>query len=624
MNFSSRFKFSAVAGILTILVCISCEKDPTTIGASVIGGEPFATGQQSFDVFAYNKKIEAVRTNRLPMYQLGVFNDPIYGKTEARITSQLLLATPNPTFGTYSQAVEDVAESDESVTTVQENETVTSVYLHIPYLTSDVSQRDSDNDGVDDVLEKKPEDVNDPNSDWDGDTVTDIQEKTAGTDPFNVDTDGDGENDAEDLDTIKNRFPKRFDLDSIYGVDLSDEEAMKINPFKVKVERSTYFLRDLDPTTNFEEAQEYFSNQSFSPSFASDVLNEGDGEVIVSNEEIVTYKDDDPDTEVDEKGEVKDRFAPGIYIPLDPEYFEENIIDKEGSSELLSQANFSDYFRGVHLSLEASSDIMVLFDLTQATIMIDYTYDSVNSEGEAPSNPKEGRFTLSLLRVQNGAYMGNAVNTFVNDDIPSEISDKMDTHENASQIYLKGGPGSYAEIKLFGENDVQAQEVIDQIKSNNWVINEANLVFYVDRSSLPEGAIEPLRLYLYNADTNEFLFDTTTDPAGETPLSSYLQYDGLLEKESGKGIKYKVRITKYINDIILRDAENATLGLALTPNINLIGTATAMLADPEDNEKEIPVASTLTPLSTVLWGSEVAPIDQDKKLKLEISYTKAN
>ncbi len=621
MDFLSRFKFSAVAGVLTVLVFASCEKDLTTIGASVIGGEPFTTGQQSYDVFAYNKKIEAVRTNRLPIYQLGVFNDPVYGKTEARVTSQLLLATPNPTFGTYSQAVEDIAENDESVTTVQENEKVVSVYLHIPYLTSDVSLRDSDNDGVDDVLER-PEDVNDPNSDWDDDGLTDIQEKNIGTDPFNDDTDGDGTKDGEDEDTVKNRFPKRFDLDSIYGVNLADTTVM--NSFKVKVERSTYFLRDLDPSTNFEEAQEYFSNQSFSPSFASDVLNDGDGNVVISNEEIVTYKVEDPDTEAIEEGEVKDRFAPGIYIPLDSLYFQEKILDKEGSSELLSQANFNDYFRGVHLSLEVEDDIMVLFDLTQATITINYTYDSVNSDGEAPSLKKESKFIFSLLRIQSGAYVGNAVNTFVNDDIPTEIADKMDTNENASQIYLKGGSGSYAEIKLFSEDDVQAQEIIDQIKSNNWVINEANLVFYVDRSSLPEGVIEPLRLYLYNADTNEFLFDTTTDPAGATPLSSYLQYDGLLQKESGKGIKYKVRITKYLNDIILRDAENATLGLALTPNINLIGTATAMLADPDDSEKAIPVASTLTPLSTVLLGSEVAPIDQDKKLKLEISYTKAN
>jgi hypothetical protein len=44
-----------------------------------------------------------------------------------------------------------------------------------------------------------------------------------------------------------------------------------------------------------------------------------------------------------------------------------------------------------------------------------------------------------------------------------------------------------------------------------------------------------------------------------------------------------------------------------------------MLAN--DVEKEIPLISTLTPLGTVLFGSDVEAQNEDKKLKLEIYYT---
>jgi len=613
MNFLSSYKLSAIAGILLVLVFVSCEQDAATIGAGVIGGEPFITGQQSFDVFAYNKKIKTVNTNRMPIYQLGTFNDPVYGKTQASITAQLRLSAPNPIFGNFAQATEDNAENDGSITTVQENERVVSVFLNIPYLVSDASLRDRDGDGVDDEFDL---DADDPNSDWDDDGISDLREKTTGTNPFSNDTDGDGILDPDDTDMKLNIYPKRFDLDSIYG----NREA----PVKVKVERSTYFLRDLDPNANFEEAQAYFSDQEFSPTFVSEVLNDGDGEFVISDMEYIELQEDDPDTEVDEGGDLENRYAPGIRIPLDKTFFEQNILDKEGSSELLSQANFSEFFRGVHLSVE-SDEIMFLLDLKQANITIKYAYDSVNSDGVSPTNPKEEEFQLLFLQTQNATTIGNAANTFLNDEYPSEISGNLDTDENASRLYLKGGAGSYAEIKLFGEDEAQANAVIEQIKANNWVINEANLVFYVDQASLPVGMDEPPRLYVYNADTNEFLFDAATDPIGVTSLSSYLQYDGLLREDPTTGIKkYTVRITKYINDIILRDAENATLAVTLTPNINLVGAAKAMLADPDDGEKNIPVASWLTPLGTVLYGNQVTPQDQANKLELEVFYTQSN
>ena len=316
MNFLNRIKFPALVGILLVVALFSCEQDLTTIGSGVVGGEPFITGKQEYDVFAFNKKVEAVQTNKLPTYQLGTFEDPVYGNIEARITSQITLPGGNIRFGTFSQQNEDLGPTDESPTRIDENERIKEVVLYIPYLTKPSGLKDSDSDGVDDAFDVDP---SDPNSDSDNDGLTDNQEKAGGTDPLNDDTDGDDIKDGEDGDNMGVSFAKRVDLDSIYG--------NRETPFNLRVERSTYFLRDLDPNTNFQESQEYYSNQRFYPDFVlNSLLKDGaeSQEVVINPYEILIAKEDDPDTtEIDESEEV-DRLNPGIRVELDTTFFQKN------------------------------------------------------------------------------------------------------------------------------------------------------------------------------------------------------------------------------------------------------------------------------------------------------------
>ncbi|MCK0147448.1 DUF4270 family protein [Arenibacter sp. F26102] len=612
MNLLNRLKLPAIAGIFLVVVLGSCEEDLTTIGSGVVGGEPFTASKAVYDVFAYNKKIEAVRTNKMPVYQIGNYNDPVYGKTEASITTQVQLSSGNPVFGNYSALVEETAETDTSTLTIKENETVNDVFLFIPFLTNPKGDRDLD--GVADEFDADPEDAN---SDSDGDTLTDIQEKSLGTDPLNMDTDGDGTNDNLDEDTAVNRFPIKYDLDSIYDANGNIPES-----FNFKVERSTYFLRDLDPSTNFQEAQQYYSSQQFSPGYVSDVLFEGP--VEISNVEELIFKEDDAATEdVDESEEAPTRIAPGIRVQLNSEFFQQNILNKEGSSELLSQANFADFFRGVHLSVP--DDVLVLLDLTRGYITINYTFDAVTSSTDATVVKTEREFVLNFIRRDSstGATIGNAVNTFINEDYPAEITNGLDNGENASKIYLKGGAGSFAQIKLF--DDVNGYEIINQIKNQNWIINEANLVFYVDRNTLDAAGtvIEPSKLYLNKDNTGGPVYNQFLESEEDFNAGNITNYDGSLSRSNNKGQSYKIKITNYINDLIVRDSTNATLNLSLTSDIRITATGKAMLAN--GNEGEIPVMSTVNPFGTVLYGSNNVPSEQSgKKLKLEIFYTKAN
>ena len=600
---------STVVGITLVAMFASCEEDITAIGSGVVGGEPFTANKAVFDVFAYNKKVDAVSTNKLSIYQVGRFNDPIYGTTEARITTQVQLSVANPSFGKYSAAVEANADNDDSSQTIKENEKVKEVYLFIPYLTN--ARGDRDLDGVPDVFDVDPDD---PNSDSDADGLTDIQEKNLGTDPLNPDTDGDGIKDGVDDDTKPNRYPKRYDLDSIFG----NREI----PFKFKVERSTYFLRDLDPNSNFQEAQSYYSSQQFSPDFVSDLLFEG--EVTINDMETLVFKADNPDTEdVDESEEAPTRTLPGIKVPLNAAFFQANILDKEGSPELFSQANFMEFFRGIHLSVP--DDILLLLDITQGNIAIKYEYDSVTSSTDSTVKKLEGNFVLNLItRNSSGGIFGNAVNTFSSEAYPAGIANSMDNGENASSIYLKGGAGSYAQIKLFDQGN--GDEIINQIKRNNWIINEANLVFYVDRNTLDATAgdiVEPSIVYLYKDSNNGPVYNMFFENEQDFNLGKITNYDGNLYKKDGKGDRYKIRITNHINDIIIRDSVNTILNLTLTSDIRSTAVRNARLAN--NTEDKLPIMSTVNPLGTVLLGSENVPSGQEnRKLQLEIFYTKPN
>ncbi len=617
MNFLKRFKLPALAGILFVVALVSCEQDLTTIGAGVIGGEPFTTDKAVFDVFAFNKKIEAVQTNKLPLYQLGVYTDPVYGKTEAKITSQVQLTNYNPTFGDLSAASE-ISEA------FDEKERIDSVYLYIPFENSTL---DSDNDGVVDAFDSEPLDGT---NDTDGDGVPNNEEVANNTDPNNVDTDGDGINDDVDESTLGDRFADILRLDSIYFNNARFDESLQMNPpyigesFNLKVERSSFFLRDLDPNTNFQDSQEYFSNQQFTPEFAEETFY--DGPVTIDNREILfVVQEDDPDTDDDEVGTISSKLDPGIYVKLNDvadTFFQENILNNEGGSELLSASNFKEFFRGIHLSLNPlGEDIMLLLDITNAKFDVYYTHDDLVDD---VIEEAEKSFELRLITGTAGAIAGNAVNTFVNDDYPAEISNTLDSGENTDRIYLKGGAGSYAEIKLFDEIDSEAETLINQIRTNNWVINEANLVFNIDTDVVPTTSIEPPRLYLYNAETNQPIYNTATENnVADTPLGVFLNYDGIIEKsDTGSGIRYTVKITEHLNNIIVRDSTNATLGLAITPDIRIVGANDAIIANGE--EKTLPATSILSPLSTVLFGSNVSGSVETKKLQLEIFYTETN
>ena len=218
---------------------------------------------------------------------------------------------------------------------------------------------------------------------------------------------------------------------------------------------------------------------------------------------------------------------------------------------------------------------------------------------------------------------GNQLNLFNKDNYSQEILDNVNNSENLSKGYLKGGEGFMLELDLFTENN--GKNILNEIRSKGWLINEANLTVYVDQTTINSygGLIEPARLYLYNIEDQTPLIDYFLDNStGNKESDKKINHDGFLEYQSDKkGLKYKIRISEHIKNIVRNDSISPKLGLVVTSSIE-----NSQNLDLRENYSlsKIPISSAINPLGTVIYGPNPESENFDKRLRLEIYYTEIN
>ena len=593
--------------ILLLITLFSCTKEYNTIGTDILKSDTFKTNVELVPINVVQKATPPFKSNALPAYQLGSINDNLFGKSEASFITQVNLSEISPNFGLWSQQRENDGD-DSNIAVIEENETVTDVYLDIPFFNNTF---DSDGDGVIDIYDVDPNDIN---SDSDGDGLTDIQERANGSDPLNPDTDGDGITDDKDTDTQNpNAGATQYDVDSLLG----NRDAS----FKIKVQELDYYLRSYDPTDNFESFQKYYSDETQLLNFAGFTIH--DDEVSIDTNEIVIYKEDDPDTDdVDESEEVKERLTPRLRLPLDKDFFQRKIIDHEGSDDMTNADNFNIYFKGLVLqAYDFSDDLLMILDYSNAKINIEYEYDKYN-KNDTDDNTSDD--TIDQVKANYELNLsGNQINVFNKSAYNQDILNNLNSSENLSRVFLKGGEGLIAEIDLFTDND--GNNVLDEIRANGWLVNEANLTMYVDKDKINESGnlIEPFRVYLYDIDAKTPLPDYYIDNStGPKKSNVKIVHSGILElDEDDKGLKYKIRISEHIKNIVRNDSISPKLGLAVSSSIsNSVNTDVKTT----DVMKYIPLATAINPLGTVLIGPNPEPENFDKRMRLEIYYTEIN
>ncbi len=594
--------------LIISIILFSCNKDYNTVGLNLIDNNPFRTSLEEVPVFVKMRKIPPYVSNSLTTFQLGEFEDNIYGTSMVSFLGQLNFEDPSLAFGNISQSKEDNPDTD-NISQIPEEETVKNVFLDIPFFTN---VDDDDNDGVINLYDV---DSTDPYSDSDGDGVSDADESNAGQNPLDPDTDGDGIPDGEDTESVNpNAGGTLYELDSLLG----NSNAS----FKLKVSELDYFLRPYDPEVNFEQFQKYYSNNSLASDFSGTTLYED--EISISSKELVFYNEDDPETEdVDESETVKERLTPRIRVELDKDFFQTRILDKEGSDDISNLDNFKLYFKGIVLeTFDFSEPLLMILNFNEAEIKVEYEYKEYNKQGTTDDTLDDTVDTVDGdFRF---LFNGIKLNSFKNDAFPGYVySSVLDTLKNPKQVFLKGGEGVMAEIELFKNDD--GVDLLEEIRSKEWLINEANLSIYIDKEMLSSsgGIIEPSRLYLYDIKNKAPVIDYFVDnSAGPKPYQNKVVHGGLIQLDEDKnGLMYKIRMSEHIKNIVRKDSTNTKLGLVVSSDIN--NTINIEVED-SDFMTFTPNSSAINPLGTVLIGPSPSAENYDKRMRLNIFYTEVN
>jgi hypothetical protein len=600
-------KFIKFILILTFILT-SCNKDYNTVGVDLIDNKPFTTSIEEIPVFVKMNRIPPYVSNAISTFQLGIYQDNIYGESKVSFLSQLSIGGEEDQMGIFSQT-DEINGIEGNIAAIPELETVKNVFLDIPFFTN---VDDDDNDGVINLYDV---DSTDPYSDSDGDGVSDADESNAGQNPLNKDTDGDGILDGEDTESVNpNAGATIYELDSLIGN--SDSK------FKLKVSELEYFLRPFDPENNFESYQKYYSNNNIPDNFSGTVLF--DQEIEINSNELVFYNEDDPETEDENESEtVKERLTPRIRVSLDKDFFQSKIIDKEDSNELSNLDNFKLYFKGIVIDAYDFTDpLLMILNFPEAEIRIVYEYQQYNKNStdddisDDTIESIEKNYTLKLE--------GTKLNSFKHDPYSVTINNAIsDTINNPESVYLKGGEGIMAEIELFKDNE--GKDILEEIRSQDWLINEANLSIYINKDMLSSsgGIIEPSRLYLYDIENKAPLIDYFIDnSAGAKEYQNKVIHGGSIELDEDKnGLMYKIRISEHIKNVVRKDSTNVKLGLVVSQDIS---NTMNIEVKTKDFMTFIPGSSAISPLGTVLIGPSPSAEHYEKRMRLDLYYTKLN
>ncbi len=430
-----------------------------------------------------------------------------------------------------------------------------------------------------------------------------------------------------------------YQLNSIYTTNTA---ANTYDPIDLKVFRNGVYLRDSDPVTfgaqkHYSDEDANFSANIDGPMLNNRVYNSLTPEIRNENTAFV------PDTREYKKykvvnnvitAEVESHNSPRMRLHLDNDYFKNNII-LAPAANLDNNNAFKSYFKGLYFQVSesiAGKGTSMGLDFAKGDVTIYYKQDLV----DAPSSPtpSANREMASLTLNMSGNTVGLFTNTNEGIDYTTAMNNVPQTEDK--NLYLKGGQGSMAFLELFTSDELAT------LKSKNVLVNEASLTFTVNKTAMNSDKDKSQRIHIFNTDTNVPLYDYYLDSsvnANDGSLNKFV-HGGIIETV-GTGStakdKYKIRITEHINNILKETTgvtKNVRLGVVVTNNINVssfgvlnpVEFSAPSFTDSSKKMTKFPVSSVMSPLGTVLYGSNYLPTDgdYDDRIKFEIYYTKPN
>jgi hypothetical protein len=558
--------------VATVVLLYSCDKDFNEIGEGLIGDNHFDLVPEQYGVTAFSQEVTPVQSNGLPFFGLGIYDNPVFGETTANFVCQVGLSEYKPTIG--------------------ENPVIQSVVLTVPYFSHATAiNPDGGNIYALDSIYGDPK----------GKIKLSVYESGAQMYSSYYDSNG-----------------------SLYGKLYYSDQDTNTPPQAGEVNFNT---KKIGARLNDAIDDKQTQNDNFFFNNAQTVIKTP----VDANANPVVY--------------TTTYAAPQMQLDLNKAFFQAKILNAP-VEKLSAQDVFQDYFKGLYFQVEKAVDgsksNMAMLDFLKASgpakITIKYkaktaiTTDGDTTEDKVITINLTGA-TASLLKDnKNPAYATALANS------------NKDTGDD--RLYLKGGQGSVAVINLFNKTDLigydsdnklvngpnQVSDELDEIRHNvivkKWLVNEANLVFYIDAAKMaPVDKDEQVnRIYLYDLDNNTIIADYVDNSTNAVDAKqNRAVFGGIItvDATTKRGISYKVRITKHIRNLIKDPTvKNIRLGLSVTEGIDIIASNKLRLKN--DVISEAPRGSVMGPLGTVLYGNNVSAGDADKKLKLQIYYTKPN
>ena len=527
-------------GLVFLFGIVSCEKDFEDIAIDLIDNKSFSVGVDTIDIVSYNKNIESSRVD----------NNNFTKQPWA-----LLGVNQDPVFGYLKSDLISQVFLPLLGVDFGENPIIDLVVLDIPYFAT----RGENQDAVDPIT---------------GEIIKD-----------------------EDDNPIQT---PNFEIDSIYG---NTEQK-----FNISVNELGTFLNTLDPE-NPSQKKKYYSDKDYlikDQLFSGDFLSNRNDTVLYVNRELVIIGEDDEGNPIHDMDTIKaDDLNPSMKFYLDKNFFKNRFIDHQNPSDFDNNDNFVQYFRGLYINANGTDGALMNLSTINAKMTIYYTNEEIKNEGvdeDLNNNGVTGEddVVVKTKQTMNFSFGGVRTGKYIRDYNRPEILNALsnpNVDDGEKKLYIQGAAGSEAIIDLFPDN------TLEELRSKNWLINEANITIYIEG----EQSEVPSQLFLYNYDNNSILRDLYSFNFGPEVFGGILEYD-----DDGNPERYKFRITKYISEMLGSDDKKpsklALKNFLSTDNIDVVALDTIV------NDFN------WIPKGVVLKGN--LPKTDSKKIQLEIYYSK--
>lgn len=379
----------------------------------------------------------------------------------------------------------------------------------------------------------------------------------------------------------------KFTIDSVFG---NSQEPFKLTIYELKT-----YLNKLDPEDP-SKAAVYYSDKEFlkgdAPFYSGDFKINPDDTVAYINRYLadgITVYDRDTIKQSDKK--------PVIKLPLDKDLVKQFFVDNAGGTEYDSFDNFSHYFRGFYIEADESqspNSHLISLNMSGSKMTVYYSNDEdEGAEEDLNNNDVKGETGVRVKHAYEFNFGTIITNVFQRDYTVSQQSGEK-------RVYLQGAAGSMATVDLFTSDDLA------ELQAKNWLINEANLTFYVDQEA--SSNIVPEQLFVYNYTDNEQILDVISSGGYISSIGGALETD-----DAGKPYKYVINITDYISELLKSEEPEdlITLGVKVYNPSDQFNSSDLKIKDLSWNPKGV-----------VLFNNDAEA--GDKRVKLEIFYTELN